>query len=427
MSEHTDFDDPLTWIAPPPGTEEAMQKRQKRKPNGQNPASNISGDHQVGDLRLRYGFAATVAQPLGTVIEGLLHAGSVTLIFGAPKSGKSFVATDLGLAVAGAKSDWMGQAIVRPGPVLYVACEGHAGFWKRLAAAAKARGWDHASFPNGFILATGRPMLIKADQKGFTYAPDPSAILDALDDAKQRGHDPVAIVIDTVFRSFGAGNVNASSDMNIYLAAIAELTDAGYAVALVHHEIKAGGTPAGSVSLTGGADTIVHVWRDKNNGARFWQVEMAKDDAETEPRAFDLQVVEIDKDADGRPATSCVVIDGGAAPDAAPDKKRGRPPSEGSDAAILATLIYRELCNLLADSREGSDVSIHPESPPIRAVSRTRLRGAINQAGILDPLDGAEDPKRVAERNDQQVKRAINRLKNQGKVAASAQWIGLVP
>ena len=175
----------------------------------------------------------------------------------------------------------MGHKIIQPGPVLYVACEGHGGFWKRLSAATDARGWDRATFPAGFILATGRPMLIRADERGLNYTPirprsSPRWPMRSVTVSS------VAIVIDTVSRSFGAGNVNASPDMNIYLASIAVITDAGAAVALVHHEIKSGGTPAGSVSLIGGTDTIIHVWRD-DNGARFWQVELAKDDAETEP------------------------------------------------------------------------------------------------------------------------------------------------
>jgi hypothetical protein len=213
--------------------------------------------------------------------------------------------------------------------------------------------------------------------------------------------------------------------MNVYLASVAILTDQGYAAALVHHEIKSGGTPAGSVSLIGGADTIVHVWREAGNSQRrFWQVEMAKDDAETEPRAFSLEVVPIGLDPDGRPASSCVVRDGGSAPEAAV-KKRGRPSSDNSAVASLAELIYRELCNLLASEHEGRTVSIHPESPPIRVVPRSRLRGTINQAGILDPLTNEADRKRVTERNDQQVKRAINLLKKRGKVATNEQWIGV--
>ncbi len=430
-----DPDDATSWINEPPGTDEARQKRrekrrEKKKSNGQHrgdvpPGADIPGD-QPGALRLRYGFDATAAQPIGTIVEGLLHAGSVTLIYGPPKSGKSFLATDLALAVPAEFPDWMGHRIVRPGPVLYVACEGHAGIWKRLVASANKRRWDEATFPKGFILATGRPKLIRMDANGMHFAPDPSAILAALDDAKQRGMKPVAIVIDTVFRSFGEGNVHASPDMTVYLAAVAVLTDQGYAVALVHHEIKSGGTPAGSVSLTGGADTIIHVWRnDETSDRRYWRVEMAKDDAETAPRAFTLEVVPIGLDPDGRPASSCIIHDGGAAPDATSGKKRGRQPSEASAEATLARLIYRELCNLLADPSEGQDIAFHPEAPPVRAVSRSRLRGAINQADILDPVTDEADRKRVTERNDKQVKRAINRLKDQHKVASNEHWIGV--
>jgi hypothetical protein len=377
-------------------------------------------------LRLRYGFAATHAEPLGTIVEGLLHAGSLTLAYGPPKSGKSFLVTDLSLAVSAGSPDWMGHNITRPGPMLYVACEGHAGFWKRLFAAAQERGWDDTTFPAGFILATGRPMLIRADERGMTYAPDPSSILAALADAKQRGLDPVGIVIDTVFRSFGVGNVNASPDMNVYLACVALLTDQGYAVALVHHEIKSGGTPAGSVSLIGGADNIVHVWReDETSQNRFWQVEMAKDDAETSPRAFALEVIQIGLDPDGRPASSCVIRDGGAAPEGTGKKKRGRPASENSDGAVMASLIHTELCNLLADVREGQDIRFRPEAQPIRAVSRSRLRATINQAGILVAVTDEADRKLVTKSNDKKVERAINLLKKQGKVALNETWIGL--
>ena len=317
----------------------------------------------------------------------------------------------------------MGHKIIQPGPVLYVACEGHGGFWKRLSAATDARGWDRATFPAGFILATGRPMLIRADERGLNYAPDPSAILAALADAKRHGLVPVAIVIDTVFRSFGAGNVNALPDMNIYLASIAVITDAGAAVALVHHEIKSGGTPAGSVSLIGGTDTIIHVWRD-DNGARFWQVELAKDDAETEPRAFILDVIPLGRDRDGQEASSCVIRDAGAAPDAIP-KKRGRQPSEGSSEGILADLIHDKLCDLLADPSDGQEITFHLGAAPVRAVSRTRLRGTVNQAGILDPVEDEADRKRITESNRKRVNRAINRLIRRKKVIANEQWIGL--
>jgi hypothetical protein len=414
----SEFQDRSDWAGP---DADAGQKAKGAGPNG-----GTDGDAST-TLQLRYGFDAAAVRPLGTIVEGILHAGSITLIYGPPKSGKSFLVTDLSLSVAAQQDEWMGHVIVRPGPVLYVACEGHAGFWKRLNAAAKQRGWDgRDTFPAGFILATGRPMLIRADARSQTYAPDPSAIRAALDDAKAHGFTPVAIIIDTVFRAFGVGNVNASADMNVFLACIATLTDQGYAAPLVHHETKSGATPAGSVALTAGADTIVHVWREnEESGRHFWKVEMAKDDAETQPRAFTLEVVSLGRDADGRPATSCVVIDAGAAPDAAAPRKRGRPPSGTSEAAIFAGAVYQQICELLADPTEGQDIAFAPAAQPIRAIGRSRLRATLNQAGILDPVTDEADRQRVTKANEKRVNRALTRLKTQNKIALNDQWVGL--
>lgn len=262
-------------------------------------------------LALHHGFEATAAMPAHTVVRGILYRRSVTLFYGAPKSGKSFLTTDLALAVAAGWDSWMGHRILANGPVLYIACEGHAGFWKRLRAAATHYGWTAQTFPRDFVLATGRPALIASDSTGRTFAPSPDAILVALAEMQARGIVPVAVIIDTVFRSFGSGNVNASDHMNAYLATLAQIADRGIAVAAVHHEIKSGGTPAGSVSLIGGSDSVVHVWRDEVT--RYWQIEYAKDDAETEPQAFDLEVIDLGMDAEGQPASSCVVIAGDAA------------------------------------------------------------------------------------------------------------------
>lgn len=277
-----------------------------------------------GSLRLQFGIEALTPVAANTIVKGVLHRRSITLLYGPPKSGKSFLATDLALAIAAGDEKWMGCAIMSPGPVLYVACEGHAGYWKRLQAWHKHFGGE---FPANFILATGRPALIAADQSGRLFAPNPQAILDALAACKARGIAPVAVFVDTVFRSFGPGNVNASDHMNAYLAALAEITDRDIAVCAIHHEIKSGGTPAGSVSLIGGSDTIIHVWREEGDeeeegiGQRYWQIEFAKDDAENQPQPFDLVVVPLDPDPEGQPASSCAVA---ADTNEPPDKPKPR-------------------------------------------------------------------------------------------------------
>lgn len=288
-------------------------------------------------LALHYGLEAQKAMAAQTIVRGVLYRRSVTLVYGAPKSGKSFLTTDLALSITARDQAWMGLPIVSPGPVLYVACEGHAGFWKRLQAAQIHRGWRPDAFPPDFVLATGRPALIALDAQLHIFAPRPADIMAAILDMKARGIFPVAVFVDTVFRSFGAGNVNASDHMNAYLAALAEIAELGCGVVAVHHEIKSGGTPAGSVSLVGGCDAVVHVWRD-DGGGRFWQVEYAKDDAETEPQAFSLEVIDLGRDPEGFPASSCAVL-------ADPGAKQPRTLQKLPDSAAMAV---RALRNALA-------------------------------------------------------------------------------
>ena len=257
--------------------------------------------------------AATPSPDQSTVVRGLFHKGSITLFYGLPKSGKSFLVTSAALAVADPNVDfWMGQRILQHGPVLYVACEGHGGFWKRLQAARHV--------PEHFALATGRPMLIRnEDGRGYSWVPNPDDVQHAITETEQHyGQAPLLVIIDTVFRSFGGGNVNDSSHMNAYVGAAQAIADGRCAVALVHHTTKNGTSPAGSVSLMGAADTLVMVQK-MEDGSHTWAIEEAKDDAASEPFPFRLEVVNGIIDASGEQVSSCILVP--LAPDDAPMPK----------------------------------------------------------------------------------------------------------
>lgn len=259
-------------------------------------------------LELRFGNEAAKPQSTGAIVQGVLHAGSLTLVYGPPKSGKSFLMTDLFASIAAADDNWMDRKIVRTGPVLYVTCEGHAGFWKRLQALTIRR-WGGDSFPDRFVLAVGRPILIAFDKKNLAL-PRPEDIARAVKEVEDRfGVPPIAVCIDTVFRSFAPGNVNSSEHMMAYVESFQQVIDKGIAGVLVHHATKSAQTPAGSVSLTGAADTVILTANGQDDGSHTWEIEMAKDDGETEPRKFKLEIVDIGLDPDGMPASSCVVVD----------------------------------------------------------------------------------------------------------------------
>ncbi len=376
-------------------TDETAQAKNGRY-DGDAPRQN------TGELALAFGVAAMTPRSVGTVVRGLAHAGALTLIYGPPKSGKSFLATDLALSIAAAEPAWCGHEIRRPGAVLYAAAEGHAGFWKRLRAAARRRGWTDKDFPPGFILAHGRPVLIRTDDNGRTFGPDPTTIMEAMDAATAAGVPVVAVVVDTIFRTVGSGNVNASDHMNAYTAALDAIAATGVAVLAVHHEVKSGGSPAGSVTLTGAADDIVHVWR--RDDERFWQVEAAKDDSETPARRFHLEVVEIGNDPEGFAATSCVVVDDGAtdgASDAPKRHDRRRPKPRPMSIKYLGAL---------------RDALVAFPQPSPGTVAREAWQAELTRHCLLPPPAQAKDEER---RRQNVFSTNVRRMIGEGLVASS--------
>jgi hypothetical protein len=164
--------------------------------------------------------------------------------------------------------------------------------------------------------------------------------------------------------------------MNVYLAAVSAIIDQGIALALVHHETKSGGTPAGSVSLIGGADTVVMTQR--NGDSNTWQIEMAKDDAPTKPRSFRLDPVDVGLDTDGRPATSCIVRDAGPAPKAA----RG---AGKSKAAQLVDDLLETYDRLACDA----EVSHGHAYEPVRKVSLKAIQNDLRRRDCWAAHEGA--------------------------------------
>jgi RecA-family ATPase len=73
-------------------------------------------------------------------VKGIMQRSTLSLWYGAPSSGKSFLVTDLGMAVARG-AFWMGHR-TRPGLVIYQTGEGGVGFRLRLNFWYRARLWE---------------------------------------------------------------------------------------------------------------------------------------------------------------------------------------------------------------------------------------------------------------------------------------------
>src|SRR5689334_4037203 len=92
-----------------------------------------------GRLRVLTVMDARVAPPRHYLLPGLIAPGELSLWWGAPKCGKSFVMLRLAYGLALGIGMW-GREPPRPCRVLYVAAEGEGGFAARLLALADELG-----------------------------------------------------------------------------------------------------------------------------------------------------------------------------------------------------------------------------------------------------------------------------------------------
>jgi hypothetical protein len=226
------------------------------------------------------------------LIKGLIPRTGLVVVWGPPKSGKSFIVFDLVMHIA-LGQPYRGRG-VHPGLAVYCAFEGITGVQARCAAYRNkflANHQDRVPFylePVTLDLVKDAPELIQAISRSLG------------------GVKPVVIVLDTLNRSLH-GSESSDMDMSAYVRAADSLREAfDCAVIIVHHCGLDGTRPRGHTSLTGAADAQLSVSRDKA-GDIFMTVEYMKDGAESERIVSRLEQVEVGIDDDGEPITSCVV------------------------------------------------------------------------------------------------------------------------
>ena len=101
--------------------------------------------------------------PVEFLVDGLITDTGFTMMYGAPGTGKSFIAIDIALSVAHGQA-WQGQG-VKQGPVLYIAGEGIGGFGKRWKGGAASRKVDE---PDLYL-----PTVVNFREPEYTRASSP--------------------------------------------------------------------------------------------------------------------------------------------------------------------------------------------------------------------------------------------------------------
>lgn len=184
------------------------------------------------------------------VVEGLLLERSLAVIFGQPKSFKSFIALDLALCIASGRP-FHGATVVR-GRACYVAAEGHAAETRdRVLAWCAENSVEPESLTDWFRLVVSG---IRLD--------DAKSVKEFLKGAPL---DYDVFVFDTLNRNM-AGNESDTKDMTVVVAGCDMVRREMQAmVIVVHHSGVDKTRERGSTALRGAADTVLKVARQNRS------------------------------------------------------------------------------------------------------------------------------------------------------------------
>ena len=303
--------------------DEARAAREQGPPSG-HPANDQETDEKLADLeneeaRLAEGQRARYIRPappgsgipfvwlsslseeaaqVPELVEGVLTAGAMGVIYGESNSGKSYITLDLACAVARGVP-WLGRGTVQ-GMVTYVAAEGGSSIARRLIAYRK----HHRDYD--FPIA-----LVNVSLDFRSSAKDTELLAATVNkEAKAAGDKPTLIVIDTLSRAMAGGNENSSEDMGALVRhgdLLRELT--GAHVLWVHHCGKDAARGARGHSLLRAAtDTEIEVTQDKPTGIRNVRITKQRDlDSVGEELHARLKPMEMGINQWGKPITACVL------------------------------------------------------------------------------------------------------------------------
>ena len=267
-----------------------------------NAAPGLSG----GDGTRRNAELITTAQllerlgPTEWLVKCLVEKNSLIQFYGAPKTGKSFIAIDLALSVASGTA-FQGLA-TKKGVVAFIAGEGHSGLARRVAVWAKENGVSVEDLP---IVWSRRSQNIP-DTVALTILEQEIAEV-----CSEHDMPLVLIVIDTLNRNFGGGDENSSQDMTKFVFSLDRLRQPHEATCLVVHHTGHHATDRGRGSSVffGAVDASYKV--ERKTGDRIALVPEVMKDAETPPSMmFELRQVELD--LSGEKATSAVLVEAGS-------------------------------------------------------------------------------------------------------------------
>ncbi len=187
------------------------------------------------------------------LINDVLEQESLVSVFGAAKSGKSFVAIAMAAAIASGK-EFFGHGVKKKASVLYVAGEGLRGIRARTTIIN-----DKESLADAPFYISNRTVRINDDA-------DFNSLIGEIEMIVANHGELNLLVLDTFQRVF-SGNENSSEDVGAFISKLDKLiADYKCCVLIVHHTGHGNGDRArGSSVIPASLDNEFKVVRDKNS------------------------------------------------------------------------------------------------------------------------------------------------------------------
>jgi hypothetical protein len=206
------------------------------------------------------------------LIHEMIVDDGLTVLYGTPGAGKSFVSLDMGLRLAHGM-EWHGRAARATG-VLYIAGEGARGLGKRVKGWRKHHEMEGVEAP--FLLLPVAVELLDEKQR--------AKLMRTIDAAIERAGFAIGlVVVDTVSRALSGADENGQEAMGAFVAACDAIKrHTGGALIGVHHSGKDKDRGMrGSTVLLGACDAVIMV--DKAETLVTLKTEKQKDAEQAEP------------------------------------------------------------------------------------------------------------------------------------------------
>lgn len=262
------------------------------------------------------------------LIRDLFPQVGTACLFGAPGTGKSFVAFNIVMSVA-AGLDVLGRRSLQ-GMAVYLSTEGKSGLKARAIAWARARNIDITDLPVAFI---EEPRNLRSEETVAT-------LIDRIKRLESGSGIPCRFIcVDTLSQCL-FGDENRQEDMAQFTGAMTRLANSlGTQVCVVHHSGKDKSKGArGSSVINGNFDTLFALEEGDGEGQMVLRTDKQKNGGKAAV-SIKFKRVECGVDGDGDPVYSLVVSDeSGELVDVGNGSQPGRP-SRADDEKMTLELL----------------------------------------------------------------------------------------